>query len=234
LRARAGIIARMARLAALTCLLATLALPGCGSDRATRGDGTVDVLVTTPLVADIVARAGGRRVDVQLARGGAAGADLVVVSGGGVDAPAAVAGADRTLTLLPLVDPLDDDPYWWHDPARVERAAKEIRNELAEIDVHGAGYYEVATADFLGRLRKLDGGIRRCLGAVPRPWAPVAVRRGAFAYFADRYGVEFRARRRGLRLRATRIEGSYLDTMALNAAAIVDAVSRGRVSCRPQ
>jgi ABC-type Zn uptake system ZnuABC Zn-binding protein ZnuA len=246
----------MRRRAALTCLLAAALAPGCGSDRAARGEGTLDAVVTTVPLADIVRHAAGRRVDVTTLvprgadphrwRPSAADlaalreADLAVLSGGSVDAWAARARPERTLTLLPRVEPIGDDPHWWLDPVRVERAAKEIRNELARADVDGAGYYEAATADFLARLRALDEGIRDCLEGVPKPWPRVRVTHAGFRYFGARYDVEFRRARRGTGLwsdtlgRAGTPAGSYLGSLAANTTAIAAVLSRGSAPCGPR
>lgn len=249
----------MARLATFTCLIAAAAAAGCGSDRPSRGEGTVEVVATIGPVADLVANAGGRRVHVTrlvplggdphawrpspAAREAVSRADLVVRSGGAIDAWAEGAGAERELTLLPLVEPLGDDPHWWQDPVRAQRAAKEVRNELARVDVDGAGHYEAATADLLARLRKLDRGIRRCLDRVPRPWPRIATQHAGFAYFGERYGVAIadsrgRGASAGRRLWADTLgrsgteAASYLGAMAANAGAIVDGLSGGEASCR--
>lgn len=224
----------MPRLAACIWLLAALAAPGCGSDRATRGEGTVEVIASPAPVVDIVRNAGGRRVEVTAVADGGMEADLLVYGGGSLDPPPIAIDVDRALVLLPRVDPIGADPYWWHDPVRVERAAKEIRNELARADVDGAGYYEAATADFLARLRRLDAGIRDCLDVVPRPW-PVLPGRGAgLRYFAARYGIELDPKRGGLGVPADAFGGSYLETMPAKVTKIVDALSRGSVVCRPR
>jgi ABC-type Zn uptake system ZnuABC Zn-binding protein ZnuA len=249
----------MARMATFTCLIAAAAAAGCGSDRPSRGEGTVEVVATIGPLADLVANAGGRRVHVTrlvpaggdphawrlspAAREAIDRADLVVRSGGAVDAWVEGAGSGRELTLLPLVQPLAGDPHWWQDPVRAQRAAKEVRNELARADVDGAGYYEAATADLLARLRKLDRGIRRCLARVPRPRPRLAAQHAGFAYFSERYGVAItgprgRGARAGRRLWADTLgrpgtkEASYLGAMAANAAAIVDGISGGKASCR--
>jgi ABC-type Zn uptake system ZnuABC Zn-binding protein ZnuA len=146
------------------------------------------------------------------------------------------------LTLLPLVDPIGNDPHWWLDPVRVERAVKEVRNEFARADVDGAGYYEAASADFLARLRKLDADTRACLSRL-RTRARLATQHDAFGYFGDRYGVAPVTPRRatvGRRLWSDTLgppggaADSYLGAMAANTAAIVDALSGGRQHCRPR
>ena len=252
----------MRRLAALACLALALApLGGCGSGRASRGEGTVDVAATLAPVADIVHNAGGRRVRVTTlvppgvdphgwrpdadAREALRTADLVVWTGGAVDRWAVAEDPERELGLLPLVDPLGRDPHWWQDPVRVERAAKEIRNELARTDVPGAGYYEAATADFLDRLRRLHRDTRICMSLLDRPRGRLAAQHDGFAYFNDRYGMSIvgpdgRGAEVGRRLWADTLDmpgmpaGSYLGAMAVNVATIVAALSHGEETCRPE
>ena len=176
----------MRRLAAIA-LIAAVAGPaaGCGSDRATRGEGTIKVVATLTPLADIAHNAGGARVIVSALvprsadphewRPGppngrnCARRTWCVWTGGAMDSWAAEEGGEHTLGLLPKVDPLGNDPHWWQDPVRVERASKEIRNELARADVNGAGYYEAATADFLARLRKLHRDMRICMSLLAEP-----------------------------------------------------------------
>jgi ABC-type Zn uptake system ZnuABC Zn-binding protein ZnuA len=251
----------MPRLATLTCVVAAVAGAGCGSDRPSRGEGTVEVVATIAPVANLVSNAGGRRVRVTALvptgadphawrpgpaeREAMARADLVVRAGGAIDAWAEGAGAERELALLALVQPLGGDPHWWQDPVRAQQAAKEVRNELARADVDGAGYYEAATADFLARLRGLDRAIRRCLARVPRPRPRLAAQHDGFAYFSERYGVSVvgprgRGASAGRRLWADTLgrrgtgADSYLGAMSANAAAIVDGLSGGNATCRPR
>ena len=238
-----------------------MAVAGCGSDRASRGEGTVDVVATLTPLANVVQNAGGRRVRVTaLVPRGAdphswrpgtgelealREADLVVWSGGELDRWASSAENERELGLLARVDPLGDDPHWWQDPVRVQRAAKEIRNELARADVDGAGYYEAATADFLERLRRLHGDIRICVSLLDRPRALLATQHDGFAYFNDRYGTRIvgpagRGAEVGRALWADAVGGpgsaadSYLGMMAANTATIVGALSDGGATCRPE
>jgi zinc/manganese transport system substrate-binding protein len=248
----------MARIAAGVCALAVVTGLACGSDRATRGEGTIDVVATTVPLADIVRNTGGQRVRVTTLvprranphewhlrpgdREAIEQADLLVLSGGSIDAWAAGAEADRSVTLLPRVDPLGADPHWWLDPVRAQRGVKEIRNELARTDVHGAGYYEAAAADFLARLRKLDRQTRTCLVGLAGTRERLATQHDAFAYFGDRYGIRFASPARatvGRRLWGDTLgpegsaSGTYLGAMATNVEEIVSGLSEGRRSCRP-
>jgi ABC-type Zn uptake system ZnuABC Zn-binding protein ZnuA len=252
----------MSRPAPIACLAAAVAvIAGCGSDRASRGEGTVEVVATVAPLADIVHNAGGRRVLVTTlvpraadphewrpdarARQALRDADVVVWTGGALDRWASGAGAGREPALLSRVDPLGDDPHWWQDPVRVERAAKEIRNELARADVDGAGYYEAATADFLARLRRLHRDIKICVSLLGRPRARLAAQHDGFAYFNDRYGTAIvgprgRGAEVGRRLWADTLgepgtpAGSYLGAMKVNTRTIVEALSHGERTCRPE
>jgi ABC-type Zn uptake system ZnuABC Zn-binding protein ZnuA len=159
-----------------------------------------------------------------------------------VDEWAAGFPSQRSLELLPRLDPVGGDPHWWQDPVRVERAVKQIRNELARADVHGAGYYEAASADYMARLRRLDAQIRSCLEGARISAERLTAAHPGFAYFSARYGVPIvRARRAtvGRRLWADNLgpvgtrADSYLGAMSENTAAIVDALSGGR-DCRPR
>jgi len=238
---------------------------GCGSDRPQRGEGTVQVVTSTATLADLVQNAGGRRVEVQSlvprfayphdwrpGAGTAAAledADLVVMLGGELDAwlaaPLERGGPARELVLLPQLDPLADDSHWWQDPVRVQRAVKLVRNELARVDVDGAGYYEAAAAEYLERLRRLDDETGSCLAAVRSARERIVAQHSGFAYFTDRYGIEIvgpRAGRGALGRRlwadtlgppGSRAE-SYLGAFALNLGVIVRALSDGERSCRPR
>lgn len=252
----------MSRLALFACLAAAAALSGgCKSERASRGEGTISVAATVAPVADIVHNAGGRRVRVTTlvppgvdphewrpdaaARETLREADLVVWTGGAIDRWAIADQPQREIGLLPLVDPLGNDPHWWQDPVRVERASKEIRNELARVDVHGAGYYEAATADFLYRLRRLNRDMKICLSLPDDPGERLVTQHDGFAYLNDRYGTAIvgphgRGAKVGRRLWADTLDapgtaaGSYLGAMSVNTSTIVEALSRGEKTCRPE
>jgi ABC-type Zn uptake system ZnuABC Zn-binding protein ZnuA len=170
---------------------------------------------------------------------------VVVWTGGSLDRWAAAAGNEHELAVLPLVDPLGNDPHWWQDPVRVQGAAKEIRNELARADVDGAGYYEAATADYLARLRRLHRDIRTCMSLLDRPRARLAAQHDGFAYFNDSYGTAIvgpkgRGASVGRRLWADTLGSpgtsaeSYLGAMTANTTTIVEALSHGEETCRPQ
>ena len=257
----------MPQAVALTLVLGVLCAgaSGCGSDRPSRGEGTVKVVTTTVTLADLAHNAGGRRVivdalvprvayphDWQPGAGTAAAiedADLVIQLGGELDDWLAEAVArqpgTRVLTLLPKLHPLGDDSHWWQDPVRVQQAMKEIRNELARVDVDGAGYYEAATGEYLARLRRLDQETKWCIEAVHGRGSRIVAQHAGFRYFEDRYGVrivgpgERRGAKLGRRLWADTLASrgtfsNYLGAFASNVGTIVDAISDGERSCRPR
>jgi len=173
--------------------------------------GRPDVVATTTEAADLARHVAGDRADVHglLApnsdpheyepRPGdiraLAGADLVVRSGGDVDAwlSGAVDSAGSGAPVLDLLDhvgPEGDDPHWWQDPRRAERAVGEIAAALAAADPDGAPGYERRATAYRDRLRELDASVARCIGAIPPERRKLVTTHDALGYYARRYGLE--------------------------------------------
>ncbi len=102
-----------------------------------------------------------------------AGADLVIVNGGGLEGPllktldeagggAALVTASAGIATRtpqpgePPLDPGETDPHFWLDPALAERYVTTIRDAYSKADPAGAASYDVAAAGYLRRLRRLD------------------------------------------------------------------------------
>ena len=188
--------------------LAALAV-GCGGES---GDGSRPVVVaTTTQVGDLVRNVAGPRADVrQLLRPNsdphayeprpsdaraAADADLIVRSGGELDEwlddLLDGAGVDtRTLTLIDFVRRRGDDPHWWQDPRNAERAVRAIRDELAKADPAGRPAYARRARRYLGRLRRLDRAVARCIASLPARKRRLVTTHDALGYFAARYGID--------------------------------------------
>jgi zinc/manganese transport system substrate-binding protein len=81
------------------------------------------------------------------------------------------------------------DPHWWHDPRNVEDAVLRIRDALARSNVARRTAFERNTKAYLGKLRRLDAGIRSCLSSVPPSKRKLVTDHDAFSYFANRYGI---------------------------------------------
>jgi ABC-type Zn uptake system ZnuABC Zn-binding protein ZnuA len=116
--------------------------------------------------ADIVLRSGGE-VDEWL--GGA-------LNAAGVDEQDVVdAGAAAGLE--------GDDPHWWQDPVRAQKAAAAIGRAFA-----AAGLPDRSAA-YVARLKRLDAGVRACMDQVPADQRKLVTSHDALGYFARRYDI---------------------------------------------
>ena len=82
------------------------------------------------------------------------------------------------------------DPHWWHDPRNAEAAVREIERRLTAADPAHRREFDRNAAAYLGRLRRLDAGIARCIDAVPAAERKLVTDHDAFGYFAHRYGID--------------------------------------------
>src|SRR5215217_6512718 len=136
-------------------------LAGCGSGGG--DDGRPLMVATTTQAADLARDVAGDRArvrgvlapnsdphDYEVRPGDVkalARASLVVRSGGDLDewlgGASDRAGADAPVPdLLTGVGPGGDDPHWWQDPPRAERAVRAIAGALAKADPGGAATYD--------------------------------------------------------------------------------------------
>jgi ABC-type Zn uptake system ZnuABC Zn-binding protein ZnuA len=208
---------------------AALALAACAGDDAASSasaDGPA-VVATTTQVADLARRVAGDRArvtgllqpnsdphdfeprpsDVREA----AGADVVLRSGGDVDAwmeeVVDSAGGDaRRVALIDAVRTIEGghdhgeedhageeeatDPHWWQDPRNAERAVLRIRDALAEADPGGRAAYAANAERYARELRALDAAVERCMASVPAERRRLVTNHDALGYFAARYDVE--------------------------------------------
>ena len=192
----------MRRLAFLA-LAAIVMVAGC-RDSGAGGDAAVTAVATTTQVADLVHEVGGPRVSVDgilrpnsdpheyeprpsdaaaLTR-----AELVFRSGGDLDGwldqVVDNAGGDaRQVTLIDSVRRLGDDPHWWQDPVRAEKAATAIGRAFA-----AAGLPDRSAA-YVARLKRLDAGVRACMDKVPAGERKLVTSHDALGYYAKRYDI---------------------------------------------
>lgn len=82
------------------------------------------------------------------------------------------------------------DPHWWHDPRDAEAAVAKIERRLAAADPSQRREFERNARAYTAKLRRLDAGIARCMHVVPVVRRKLVTDHDAFAYFADRYGIE--------------------------------------------
>jgi zinc/manganese transport system substrate-binding protein len=190
---------------ALSCVVAVAGCSGGGGE-----SGKPVVVATTTQAADLARHVAGDRAEVKgiLAPNtdphdyevrprdvkALTDADLVVRSGGEVDAwlGGAIdsAGTDApVLTLLDHVQPEGDDPHWWQDPRRAERAAAVIAAALAKADPAGAAGYRQRADAYVKDLRTLDAAVARCIGEIPAVQRKLVTTHDALGYYARRYGL---------------------------------------------
>ena len=195
-----------------TAGIAALLIAGCGSDE---GDGPT-VVATTPVVGDLVTEVGGDAVDVHTLLAAntdpheyeprpddveaLASADLVVASGGDIDAwiGDAVDESGSDADVITLIDSIPNprevdgelDPHWWHDPTNVVAVAPVIADALAGIDPDGAGTIDRQGEALAAEARSIDRGVTDCVDAIPAADRKLVTDHDALGYFADRYGFE--------------------------------------------
>ena len=180
-----------------------MAIAGCGGSQG--GSDAPTIVATTTQLADIARNvAPGAHVRAILSPNtdpheyevrpddvrALASADIVLRSGGEVDewlgGALDAAGVDEQ----DVVDAGDatglegDDPHWWQDPVRVEKASAAIGRALA-----AAGLPDDSAA-YIARLKRLDAGVRSCMDKVPAGERKLVTSHDALGYYARRYDIE--------------------------------------------
>ena len=77
-----------------------------------------------------------------------------------------------------------DDPHWWQDPRRAEKAAVAIGEALKR-----AGLPEDSAA-YVKRLQALDAGVQACIDRVPAAQRLLVTSHDALGYYARRYDIQ--------------------------------------------
>ena len=218
--ARAGRARPAGLLVAALLALATVArrrLRGCEQPPS----GALDVVASTSFLADIAQNVAGDRFPVQslIPRGTdphsfeptpsdlrtAAGADLVIVNGGGLegtllttlqnavgDVPIVDASAGLTTRTPKPGEPAlaagETDPHFWLDPMLVKTYVKNIEAAFSKADPAGAATYKANAAAYDKKLDALDAWIRRQVAQIPPADRKLVMDHASHGYFADRYG----------------------------------------------
>ena len=198
------------------CLSAVflLTLAACGGGSSDDDSSAPTVVVSTSILADVVANVAGDQVEVvTLVPAGAAPhdfqpsardldrlrqADALVVNGGGLEAeledPLGAARDDGVPThaALDAVAGVEegDDPHFFTDPLLVAEAAEGIAAFLGDtLDLDRAAL-DASTADYVGELVALDAEIEAALEPIPPQRRVLVTDHEVFGYFADRYDLE--------------------------------------------
>ena len=218
----------MRRLLALAAVIAVAvsatAAGACGSSSGGDGSGgALRVVAAESFLADIAQNVAGDRftVDTLVPTGAdphafepapkdlakVAGADLVVVNGGGLEGPlldtlknaggsATIVDASAGLTSRspqPGEPPLgtgETDPHFWLDPELVKTYVANLRDAFTEADPAGAAAYAANAAAYDEKLDALDAWIADQVAQVPQADRKLVMNHASHGYFADRYGFQ--------------------------------------------
>jgi zinc/manganese transport system substrate-binding protein/manganese/iron transport system substrate-binding protein len=178
-------------------LLAVLA--GCGSSAEGGPDGPKVVATTTQLAdmarnvapnaqvtALLKANTDPHEYEVRPADVKAlAKADVVLRSGGETDEwldgalDSAGVSDDKLVNAGAAAGLEGDDPHWWQDPRKAEKAATAI----------GRGIPGANPGPYVKRLHTLDRAVQACIDAVPADERLLVTSHDALGYYARRYGI---------------------------------------------
>jgi ABC-type Zn uptake system ZnuABC Zn-binding protein ZnuA/ABC-type Mn2+/Zn2+ transport system permease subunit len=185
-------------------------IAGCGAGG--HDDGRLQVVATTPVVADFARQVGGDAVDVtQILQPNSdphayeprpsdvrhtADADVVLESGLHLDhwmgEVIDQSGAHPDVVDLSARLPvkLGEDPHWWHDPENAIAAVTAISTALAQADPDRTATFDANATAYIARLRRLEQQVRGCVDAVPTAQRKLVTDHDALNYWARRYGVD--------------------------------------------
>jgi zinc/manganese transport system substrate-binding protein len=82
------------------------------------------------------------------------------------------------------------DPHWWQDPRNAIAAVTAIRDALTAADRDGRAGYDANARAYTERLRRLDRGVRACIGEIPPAQRKLVTTHDSLGYYADRYGID--------------------------------------------
>jgi ABC-type Zn uptake system ZnuABC Zn-binding protein ZnuA len=209
-------------LAAGAVLLTLVLAAGCGA-AAGHASGKLGVVATESFLADIAQNVAGDRFTVQtlIPRGtdphsfeptprdvaSVAGADLVVINGGGLEGPlldtlknagggARIVDASAGLKSRvpkpgePSLAAGQTDPHFWLDPVLVETYVANIRDAFIAADPPGAAAYTANAAAYDAKLKALDAWIKAQVAQIPPQSRKLVTDHASPGYFADRYGFQ--------------------------------------------
>ena len=183
-------------------------------------DGSLKVVATTSIVADVVRQVAGDKVDLAvLLHAGAdphtfeprpqdvaaiSDADLVIASGAGLEeflrpllasagASERVVEASAGIPLLSFTgeeEHADGDPHTWMDPNNVMVWTENIASALSLLDPANAQAYAANAQAYTAQLRDLDAWIRQQVVALPPERRKLVTDHRTMSYFARTYGFE--------------------------------------------
>jgi ABC-type Zn uptake system ZnuABC Zn-binding protein ZnuA len=203
----------------LALLITVLVLAACGSGGGASPSavGTIKVVATTTVFADIVRNVGGDRVSItSIIPAGAgpedyepkpddakklAGANLIVSNGVGLDdfldklITAAGEGGAARLVLGDGIPTIkvdgEDNPHFWLDPSLVaDHYLPAISAALAKLDPAGAATYQANATAYTAQIAAMDAANKTRIETIPPANRKLVTFHDAFPYFAAHYGFQ--------------------------------------------
>src|SRR5829696_3422932 len=212
-------------LTAVVLVASGLVLAGCGSgdgpSSTAAGRAQLEVVATTPVVADFVRNVGGDRVTVtQILKPGVdphdyepspvdvkalADADLVIESGVGLEA-----WLDDTVQAAGYSGEVVDsskginvrqgegeeaeaggDPHVWHNPRNAKGMVAGIAAALGGQDPADKATYDRNATAYSAKLDALDAANQAKIHSIPPGQRKLVTNHDSFGYYCDRYGITF-------------------------------------------
>lgn len=195
-----------------------LSLSGCAQDRAK--PGTIRVLATTAMVADLVKAVGGDHVEVTTLMGpgidphlfkasprdvmALKSADVVIASGLHLEGKllSALESLQRTDPVLFIGDHLPEerllstdgahDPHIWFDVALFAKTLPSIEAQLSKLLPEYATEFKANRLQKEKSLEELDAWARKEIGSIPISRRVLITSHDAFRYFGRAYDIEVR------------------------------------------
>lgn len=82
------------------------------------------------------------------------------------------------------------DPHWWHRVSNMQKAARVIAKEFAEVDPPNTNAYKANAAAYSERLATLHTWVKREVSRIPRKQRILSTAHAAFGYFCKEYGFK--------------------------------------------
>jgi zinc/manganese transport system substrate-binding protein len=83
------------------------------------------------------------------------------------------------------------DPHAWQSLANAVIYARNIKDALCRLDIHGCATYAANAAAYVKEIERLDSQIKAQMAAVPPAARKVITSHDAFTYFSRAYGIRF-------------------------------------------
>ncbi len=199
-------------------LLLIIVLAACTTPA--EDSGRVKVVASTTIIADIVSKVGGDKIDLSIllpagsdphsfqatpqSLAAIADADIVFLNGLGLEEflSSIIDNAGGDAIILPLSkgipnllsnpdgDHEEFDPHVWLNPRNINFWLERIQEELSQFDQENASFYLDNSISYQLELNELDVWIQGEVLRIPANQRKMVADHNAWAYFAEAYGFD--------------------------------------------